>query len=470
MIEIINKNLIIKTLKTFLEKKNQIVYVVGGFVRDCLLGNESCDIDIVTTKGHAKTLALNFSDEINGYFVELDKENSIYRVVFPDKENYIDIADCVGNSIEEDLKRRDFTINAMAYDLTNDKLIDILDSSNDLTKGIIREISKENMFDDSIRLFRAFRFQSTLGFEFSESLKNIINENAKLLQKTAKERINAELIKLFGGKNIIKAIHALDEYKILELLIPEISEIKKIPPNSHHHLPLLEHSIETVNQIQKFYELSCAQVKTHLDKTLYGGQPRLNYLKLAAFLHDVGKPYTWQIEKETGRHRFIKHDSEGAQIIVPTLKELKFSKKQIAYIQKIIKYHIYPSSVVCTEGTSEKSYLRFFRKAGEETIDLIAIAYADRMSALGPEITQEILNKNIAGLQNLIKIYFEEKNKLAPLPKLVDGNEIMQILNIQASPRLGEIIEQLKEAQISSIVKTKEEAIDFIKKINQNIQ
>ena len=233
---------------------------------------------------------------------------------------------------------------------------------------------------------------------------------------------------------------------------------------------MLEHSVETVNQIQKFYELSCAQVKTHLDKTLYGGQPRLNYLKLAAFLHDVGKPYTWQIEKETGRHRFIKHDSEGAQIIVPTLKELKFSKKQIAYIQKIIKYHIYPSSVVCTEGTSEKSYLRFFRKAGEETIDLIAIAYADRMSALGPEITQEILNKNIAGLQNLIKIYFEEKNKLAPLPKLVNGNEIMQILNIQASPRLGKIIEQLKEAQISSIVKTKEEAIDFIKKIKQNIQ
>ena len=171
------------------------------------------------------------------------------------------------------------------------------------------------------------------------------------------------------------------------------------------------------------------------------------------------------MEPQTGRHRFIMHDSEGAKIVVPYLRDLKFSKKQSAYLQKIIKNHIYPAGVVTSEDASEKAYLRFYRKVGEETIDLIAIAYADRMSALGPEITQAMLEKNINGLNKLLAGYLKQKNELKPLPKLLDGNEIMQILNIPASKELGKIIEKLKEAQISSEVVTREDAIEFIKRI-----
>jgi len=159
------------------------------------------------------------------------------------------------------------------------------------------------------------------------------------------------------------------------------------------------------------------------------------------------------------------HDSEGAKLIVPTLKNLKFSKKQIAYLQKMIKNHIYPSGVVTSDDSSEKAYLRFYRKMEDEVIDLIALAYADRLSALGPDITQEMIDKNLNGLDNLLKGYFEQKNKLAPLPKLLDGKEIMEILQIPASPVLGQIIHKLQEAQIASEVNTKDEAIAFIKKI-----
>lgn len=461
----INNNFIIKTITPFIKKENIPAYIVGGFVRDCLLEKDSCDVDIAVKQGYSKLFAQNLADYLSGYFVELDEVNKIYRVVFSDKQNYVDIADICGSNIEEDLKRRDFTINSLAYDLKNAKLIDVTDGIRDLEQKIVREISAENITDDPVRILRAFRFQSQLGFEMTKTLEDLIKKNYLLLNKTAKERINAELIKLFGGRHAPETLRSLYKTKILEMLIPEVTEIAKIPPNSHHHLNLFEHSVETVNQVQLFYDMSKEEVKQHLDEIFLGGQKRLCYLKFAAFLHDVGKPVTWKIEPDTGRHRFIMHDSEGARLIVNTLKNLKFSKKQIAYIQKIIKYHIYPASVVTAKEAGEKAYMRFYRKMEDETIDTIAVAYADRMSALGPEVTQEMLKQNIDGLLSLLEGYLKEKNKLAPLPKLLDGKEIMEILDIPASPELGNIIEQLKEAQLNGDVNTKDEAVEFIKGI-----
>lgn len=462
----LNKNYIISVIMPFFKEKDIQAYIVGGFIRDCFLNRKSSDIDIVTDKGKAENAAKMLSDAINGYFVELDEINKIYRVVFADKTNYVDIADCTGMDIKEDLLRRDFTINALAYDINRACLVDVVGGVDDIKAGVIREISEENILDDSIRILRAFRFKSTLGFELSDKLKLIAANHSKELLTTAKERINIELVKLFGGKNVVEALELLNKFNILELIFPEVVEMRKVPKNSHHHLNLLEHSIETVRQVQIFYENACNEVKLHCDDIMFGGQSRMSYLKIAAFLHDVGKPSTWQIEPETGRHRFIMHDVEGAKIIAGTLKNLKFSKKQCAYIQKIIKNHIYPAGVVMSEDVGDKAYMRFYRKMENDVIDLIAVAYADRMSALGPEITQAMIDKNINGLDKLLQMYLEQKNKMKPLPKLLNGNEIMQLLNIPASKKLGQIISKLYEAQLSGEINTKEEAVWFVKSIN----
>ena len=463
MIDDIRENFILKIITPFFKNKNINAYIVGGFLRDCLLKRQSCDVDIVVDKNCANSIAKQLADSIGGYFVELDNINNIYRVMLPDKIHYVDIADCVGDNIEEDLKRRDFTINALAFELKQNKIIDITGGLQDIEAKVIREISEFNIVDDPIRILRAFRFKSELGFEFSQELRDIIKKHSSLLNNPAKERVHTEIIKLFDGNFAANTLLDMDTYGVLDIVFPFVLNIKRVPPNSHHHLGLLEHSVETVKQVQLYYENSCDEVKSHLEQELFAGHRRLAYLKLGAFLHDIGKPATWTIEPQTGRHRFIMHDSEGAKIVVPYLKDLKFSKKQIAYLQKIIKNHIYPAGVVTSDDASEKAYLRFYRKMGEETFDLIAIAYADRMSALGPEITQEMIDKNISGLDKLLKGYVKQKNELKPLPKLLDGNEIMQILNIPASKELGVIIEKLKEAQISSDVITKEDAVAFIK-------
>ena len=452
-------------------------YLVGGSIRDFFLGKETADRDI--TIKNAEKFAKELAEKFDAAFVTLDDENKIYRVVLRDKKNYLDISELQGESIEEDLKRRDFTINAIAYDLKNDKLIDVTGGIEDLKNGVLRQIRDENFKDDPLRILRAFRFYAITGFKMTEELQAAMKKYLPLAMNPAKERINYELMKLFGGKYADKALLALDDAGLLEKIFPCISDMKKVPPNTHHHLDLFHHVVETVRQIEIIYETSGSEIKTHLDSTDFGGFPRITHLKLAGFLHDIGKFSTWTLEggkckKEeclynkpecagcSARHRFIKHDDAGSKMVIPLLKDLKFSKKQIEYISSMIKNHIYPSGVIAAPDLNEKVMMRYIRKMEDNVIDNIILAKADRLSARGVDVTEEMIDANLNGLEKLLNFYLNKKDTLKPLPKLLDGREIMEILNIKQSPKLGEIIKSLHEAQLNGDITTKEEAIDFV--------
>lgn len=442
------------------------IYLVGGVVRDFFMNKENHDKDIIICDTEAKKFAKEFANKNNCAFVPLDEINNIYRVVFPDKINYIDITNPINNSLEEDLKRRDLTINSIAYNIKTGEIIDITGGKNDIEKGIVRAISEENIIDDPLRILRAFRFASTLGFNIDNSTIDIIKRHTDKILSPAIERINVELLKLFGGKYTHKIILEMDKLGIIDILFPIMIDEKKVPPNTHHHLPLFHHSVETVKQIQLFYENENPEVKEHLNKIDFGGDTRLAHLKLAGFLHDIGKFSTWIIEPD-GRHRFIRHDELGAEIAKGILKENKFSKKQIEYISFIIRNHIYPSSVISAPNITDKIYMRYVRKTEENALDLIIIAKADRMSAQGPDVTKEMTETNIKGLNKLEDFYLKIKPTLKPIPKLLSGEEIMELLNIKPSKTLGEIISALHNAQMEEIVLTKEDAISFVKNYKQ---
>lgn len=457
----IKNDRIIKEIWPFLDKSAQY-YLVGGFLRDYFLGKSTPDRDIVVLGKSAIETAKELADKINGHFVLLDEKYDIARVVFENKIDYVDFAICDGNTIENDLKRRDFTINSIALDLQNYDLIDINNGIADLNSKMIREIYLKNLEDDPLRILRAFRFSSGLGFTISETTLNFILNNKEIIQNVAKERIHVELIKLFEGKNAAQALTEMKNNGLIFELLPESKCLCDVPPNLHHHLWLIDHSIESVNQIDKLVQTLPDWAQEHLYEDFSTGIKRISLLKIGAFLHDIGKPSTWEIEPSTGRHRFIKHDEVGAELAKPLLKKLKFSNKQIKYITKIIKNHIYPSHII-REESSEKAEMRLFRRLENDTIDVILIAMADRLGARGVEITDEIINKNINGLRTLLNKYNESKEKLKPLPKLLDGLEIMQLLDITASPRLGEIIKALKESQLNGDVITREDAVKFVK-------
>ena len=442
------------------------IYLVGGSVRDILAGKEYTDRDLIVADEDAKTFSQRLAEFLDGVFISLDEENKIYRVVLKDKINYLDITNPVGGSLERDILRRDLTINAVAINIRTGEIPQICTPYiQDIRNGIIKGVAEQNFIDDPLRMLRVFRFYSVTGFNIDESLLNFISENKKLIEQPAKERVEYELMKLFSGEYCHLSLLKMDECGFLELLFPFVNELKKVPSNQHHHLDLFHHSIETVRQIGFIYNNSSADVKAHMDKVDFGGFSRLAHLRLAAFMHDIGKFSTWTIEEDTGKHRFIKHDDVGAKMSAPFLKNLCFSNKQIEYISYIIKKHMYPSAIVSAPDLNEKIMMRYIRHSEDNSIDNILIAKADRLSARGEAVSDEMVAENISSLDKLLNYYLSVKDTLKPLPKLLDGNEVMDILNIPPSKELGEIMAALKEAQMSGDVLTKNDAINFVKNI-----
>lgn len=428
---------LIEKIKPYI--KNYDSYLVGGYLRDFLSGEISPDRDIAIKCDNLAELTKKIADELNGSFVELDKSNEIYRVVFGD--DYIDFAKLLNNNLDDDIKRRDFTMNAIMYDINNEKFIDITDGKKDFEEKLIRTYKISNLSDDPLRMIRAIRFQAKLGFRIDDEIINFIKENNSLILNVAPERVHQELMKTFEGKFLIQALFSMDETGLLDVIFPFFADIKKIPSNSHHHLDLFHHLIETTKNIR---------IK----------KPEL---KLAAFIHDLAKPDCWTIEAETGRHRFIGHDELGAKKVVPYLKKLKFSNKQIEYISKMIQFHIYPSALMKDENVTERAIIRFIRKIGNDTLDLLELARADRLSAKGPAVTDDMVQVNLLNLEKLKEKYFEISPKLKEMPKLIDGNEIMEILNLKPSPKLKEIIDEIKELQLEGKINNKEDAVNFLK-------
>ncbi len=451
-------------LNTIRDNFDNEIYLVGGAVRDFLMNKKTYDRDLIVCDVDAREFAKKIADYFDATFVPLDEENKIYRVVLQDKLNYLDITNPIENSLKKDLARRDLAINAIAINLNSGEIFDPFNGIWDIQNKIISDISEQNFIDDPLRLLRIFRFQANLGFSISSELLDIVRKYFKLISKPAYERVIYEIVKLFAGEYAHLALLNMDRCGLLEEIFPFVAELKKVPENSHHHLDLFNHSIETVKQISDLYSSSKIEVREHLDRIDFGGFSRLAHLRFAGFLHDIGKFSTWTIID--GRHRFIKHDDVGSKLSVEILKSMHFSNKQIEYISQMIKYHIYPSHVMSSQDTSEKIMMRFVRRMKDNSIDNVILAMADRLSARGPEITDEIVNNNISSLNKLLKFYLSKKDELKPLPKLLDGKEIMSLLDIKPSPVLGQIIEALHEAQLDGDVTCRDQAIKFVQNFN----
>jgi tRNA nucleotidyltransferase/poly(A) polymerase len=433
---------------------------VGGAVRDKYLGSETHDWDLIVVDEDAKIFTRKLESLFEGTFVPLDEANKIFRVVLPDKINYIDVTNPVEGSLEKDLLRRDLTMNAVAINLKTGETLDLYGGVADIKNKTIRHISDTNFEDDPLRLLRVYRFQAQSGFEISPDTVAAVCKYCNLIRKPAAERVCYELLKLFSGEFAHKALIDMDKTRLLEEIFPFVKELKQIPPNTHHHLDLFHHSVEVIRQIQCLYENSRAEVKTHLDETAFGGFSRLAHLKLAGFLHDIGKFSTWTVEG--GRHRFVKHDDVGAKLAAQLLKKMKFSNKQSAYVSELVKNHLYPAQLMSGADVSEKSMTRFIRKMGDKSVEAILLSQADRLSARGAEITDTMVEENIAALNRLLDFYFETQNTAEPLPKLLSGDEVMELTGLKPSAELGKTMLALHEAQLSGEVNTRDEAVKFV--------
>jgi poly(A) polymerase len=480
----------------YLSRQSVKSYFVGGVIRDSLISSNpstTADIDVVI-EGNALVSGKRMADDLGGIYVELDSKHKICRVILNTNsvDAYFDIAS-TEEGIERDLGNRDFTINAIALDLSHIKthgerqffnrsnLIDPFGGVSDIDKRILRSVSSTSIRDDPVRMIRAVRIIQKFGLSISNETSEEIKMASNLLENVALERIRDEFLKIFSMKGTPASLRLMDDLGILERILPEIGKSRNVTQPNEHFWPVFDHLIECVSKLEKILQNDNEIVNEPEDfalgliPSMFGrdeyfrekigdGQTRLTLCKLACLLHDIAKPSTKTVD-EHGRIRFIGHDNEGAEMAKTILHRLRLSKVSISLVVNQIKYHLRPSQMAPKdEMPSNKAIFRYFRDLKEASIDNLFLNMADYMSARGPLLEKEEWKRHCATINHIISKGFIQKTPQKP-PRLITGHDIMAGLRLSPGPHIGMLIDEVTESFVEGIVTTKEEAMTLVRKL-----
>jgi len=418
------------------------IYLVGGTVRDILMGREPNDFDFVVIKQDAASVAREFAHRIRGVVVELDPTRNEYRVV---KQPYT--FDFVGaDDLYEDLKRRDFTVNAIAYSVRERKLIDIVGGVRDIESKLLRAVREVNLRDDPLRILRAFRLQAEYGFRFEERLPKLLRKYRELLNNVARERIGEEMRRILAA-SAGKVIRKMAEYEVLDVVLPEIKPMRRLP---HFKFPvgsLLEHSLWTLEEVERYQPTREWEAK-YLDEKLW-------LVKLAGLLHDVAKPQT--LREEGDEVHFYGHDIIGARIIKKkTKEELRLSNDETKVVSTIVRLHMRPHLLMGEPVLTRHAMWRLIRDSETNIVGVMVVAYADGIASGGRQIDK------LKRVRDAVYDLYEELQK-PKLPRLVTGYDLID-MGLKPGPIFKEILGEVEALQVEGIITTREQALKYIKK------
>lgn len=481
-------SLLLSRVSSLLAKQEIQAYVVGGFVRDVLLRREVADIDIVVTPD-ALEIAPKVATALGGKYVLLDKVNELGRVVLSDKQApavqgqwVLDFSTFKGN-IEQDLARRDFTIDAMAIELEKfvgqslepSLLTDPFNGWNDLRHGLIRTVTDTAFKSDPARLLRAVRLASELGFSIDSNTEALIHRHSDLVARVAGERIREEVLQLLAVSQIGQSLYYLAELGLLAAVIPELTQAKGSEQPKEHFWDVFDHSIETVAAVgfllrQGAWKYGSEEVLAiapwsaslcqYFGREVSSGSTRGLLLKLAALLHDIAKPQTRAIDAN-GRLRFLGHAQEGAAVVADILERLRFSAKEIKLVEIIVRHHLRPVQMSQVGLPSHRAIYRYFRDTGEAGIDTLFFTLADHLATRGPHLNLAQWQEHTQLIKYVLTQRFEQESLVVP-PKLVDGHDLVNIFGMSPGPKVGEILESVREAQAAGELSTRQEALSYV--------
>jgi poly(A) polymerase/tRNA nucleotidyltransferase (CCA-adding enzyme) len=421
-----------------LHKQGFEAYIVGGCTRDFLRGKTPADWDITTNATPKETQKVFEDLKIKTFY---ENDFGTVGVAFPEKDDHFEIIEITtyrneatysdsrhpdqvswSKTIEEDLKRRDFTVNAIAMtikDRSKIEIIDLFDGQEDLKKQIIRAVgtAKERFSEDALRMMRAVRLKTTLGenWTIEEETKQAIKDNAPLLEKISKERIRDELIKMIKSENAAQGIESLRNKGLLSYIIPELEEGFEVGQNKHHVYDCYKHNLECLN---------------------FSAKKGFNFhVCMASLLHDVGKP---RAKRGNGLNStFYNHEIIGAKMTEKILDRLRFPKKDIVKITNLVRYHLFYYNV---DEVGEASVRRLIKNVGLESVEeLLQLRMADRIGSGCPKAEPYKLRH--------LKYMIEKVSKDPISVKMLkaNGQEVMDLLEIKPSPKVGMILDVLLE-------------------------
>ena len=444
------------------------VYLVGGAVRDALLGRPVHDLDFTLEQNAIKT-ARHIADVLQADFYPLDSERDTGRVIVtnPDGTHMLmDFASFRGadpstgplQSLETDLEGRDFTLNAIALKLSDNSLYDPLGGALDLKEKRLRACSPSAFTDDPVRILRGIRLAANFGFHILPETRAAMKEAAASLGKVSPERLRDELFRIFDGPQPATCLRALDLLDVLERLLPELSNLKGVEQIPPHVQEVWEHTLSTISHLERNlaalkpdYEPESAadllngllvlrigryrqQINEALMTRLTGDRTRRSLLFLAALYHDIAKPISKKMDEE-GQYHFWGHDQQGAEILAVRGRALALGNDEILWLETIVRNHMrihFHTNRLVREGKppSRRAIYRCFRETSLAGVEVCLLSLADLRATYEQTLPQETWAAALEVVRMMLEAWYEKKEEQVAPQALVDGNDLMRELSL----------------------------------------
>ncbi len=436
-------------------------WLVGGAVRDLLLArsNAPADLDLALPADAAGPAARSVADALGGAPFLLDPQRGAWRVVLPDRGS-VDLVPLRAPTIEEDLAGRDFTVNAVAWDLLGPHgLVDPLKGLEDLAAGVLRACSPRALRDDPVRVLRAYRFAVGLGFGFSPELPAMLAAAARGLGGAAPERVRTELFLTLGLGGGGRALRTMAGHGVLEALFPFTARWRGFDQGDYHAHDLFEHSLRTAEAAEDLARGTAGlpdpgRLRAHLAEELEQDLSRKALLVLSAFLHDVAKPDT-AFTDPGGRRRFFGHEGRGGHRVRKLLESLRVGRRARGAAQRVVAAHLRLFQLAEQNPPTERARLRYLRDLRSEVPEALILSLADEM-ATGP--APPALEKVRRTAAELMGLYWELRDR-QEIPPLIRGGDLVRDLGMPPGPAVGEILRAVAEAEAAGRVSTRNEAL-----------
>jgi len=453
-------------------------YLVGGALRDLLLGRMTSDLDI-TVKGKAREIARDVAQALGGRYVLLDEVNDTARVLLPGRyRRQIDFTG-FSDTIEKDLGRRDFTVGAIALNLagirdSHPAIVDPYDGLKDLANGVIRAVSLNVFRADPLRLLRAVRLAGELGFSIAKHTEDLVKTEAHLASQPAGERLREELLKILATPMNGERWEYLDRLGLATALFPELGAARGVEQPVEHHWDVLHHSLMTAAACgfllrQGEWEYAPPEVldavpwsdklAAHFNSEGSAGSTRAALLKLAGLLHDIAKPETKTVA-ENGRTRFFGHAEAGTAVAATILMRLRFSAKEIKLVETLVKHHMRPTQLSQTGLPTARAIYRYFRDTGDAGIDTLYLSLADHLAARGPGLIPAEWQRHGESIAYVIRQRLEKTEAVKPT-KLINGHDLMRAFKLSPGQLIGRLLEAVQEATATGEISTRAQAVKY---------
>lgn len=470
------------------------VWLVGGAVRDSLLGIPLKDLDFVT-RADSVRLGKAVQKQLNAVAFTLDDDRKMVRVILNrGKEDQVnlDFVLLMGETIEEDLRQRDYTIDAMAVELDNlDEVIDPLGGKLDLKDRLLRHCQPGTVFADPLRALRGARLIKNFGLTPDLLTEEEIKLTSKALVKISTERTRDELFKLIALGDVADTLFLLNRLELLEPIFPEIEQLRQLNAVGQHVHNLWDHTLQTIRYLESLINcLSCSQkaiqndsyldeayacltpyrnaLNRHLNEPLQGGRPRRHLLLLAAIYHDVGKPAT-MASSEDGTITFPEHGAASAKAASNFAQLYLLGNEESAYLQKVVGGHMRVAASAIPHGKITKlAIYNFYQPLGSAGVDVCLHTLADLYAARENKLDHQLWQLALQRVSILLEAWFDRYDELVDPPRILNGFDLQKELGLPPGPHIGQLLEVIRSRQVEGGLSTYEEALAYARQsLNQ---